>query len=37
MSPDGKERLKQEILEQVNMVTGEDRVIAVHFTDFIIQ
>lgn len=37
MSPDGKERLKQEILEQVNRVTGEDRVIAVHFTDFIVQ
>jgi flagellar FliL protein len=37
VSNDGKQRLKDELKSRLNNVLGEDRVLAVYFTDFIIQ
>ncbi|MCC7107048.1 MAG: flagellar basal body-associated FliL family protein [Chloroflexi bacterium] len=37
VSNDGKQRLKDELKSRLNTVLGEDRVLAVYFTDFIIQ
>jgi flagellar FliL protein len=37
MTPEGKQRLKEELKEGLNKALHEDRIMAVYFTDFIIQ
>jgi flagellar FliL protein len=37
MSADGKQRLKDDLRDGLNQVLQEDRILAVYFTDFIIQ
>lgn len=37
MTVDGKQRLKDELKSKLNRTLGEDRILAVYFTDFIIQ
>ncbi len=36
-TPDGKEQLRQELLEQFNKVLPEHRVLNVYYTEFVIQ
>lgn len=36
-TPEGKQRLKDELKARLNKALGEERVLAVYFTDFIIQ
>ena len=37
MTPEGKQHLKEELKARLNKVIGEERILAVYFTDFIIQ
>jgi flagellar basal body-associated protein FliL len=37
MSADGKQHLKDDLRDGLNQVLQEDRILAVYFTDFIIQ
>jgi flagellar FliL protein len=37
MTPEGKQRLKDELKEGLNKALHDDRIMAVYFTDFIIQ
>jgi len=37
MTPEGKQRLKDELKEGLNKALHDDRVMGVYFTDFIIQ
>lgn len=37
MTPDGKQRLKDEIKDRLNKKLGEERVLSVYLTDFVIQ
>jgi flagellar FliL protein len=37
MGPAGRNRLKEEIRDEINHLLHEERILAVYFTDFIIQ